>query len=167
MIRSISLSKKKKEKTNAIRLIEQRDISYKEHEYPWNEDQLNAEHVALELDQSIEKIFKTLVAVGNKTGTLVAVIPGDAELDLKKIAKVSQNKKVEMLHLKDLEKTTGYIRGGCSPIGMKKNFPTYVDLSAQDFNTILISAGKRGMQIELAPEDLVNLVGGTLADITV
>ncbi|KFN92525.1 Cys-tRNA(Pro) deacylase [Tetragenococcus muriaticus PMC-11-5] len=95
------------------------------------------------------------------------MVPGDEELDLKKLAKISQNKKVEMLHLKDLEKTTGYIRGGCSPIGMKKNFPTYIDLSAQDFDTILVSAGKRGVQIELAPEDLISVVAGTMADITV
>ncbi|AYW44585.1 Cys-tRNA(Pro) deacylase [Tetragenococcus koreensis] len=161
------MSKKKKEKTNAVRLVEQHDISYKEYEYSWGEDQLSAEHVANELNQNIAQIFKTLVAVGNKTGALVAVVPGNQELDLKKIAKISQNKKVEMLHLKDLEKTTGYIRGGCSPIGMKKQFPTYIDTSAQDFSSILVSAGKRGLQIELAPEDLANLVDGTFADITV
>lgn len=161
------MSKKKKEKTNAVRLVEQHDISYKEYEYSWGEDQLSAEHVANELNQNIAQIFKTLVAVGNKTGALVAVVPGNQELDLKKIAKISQNKKVEMLHLKDLEKTTGYIRGGCSPIGMKKQFPTYIDTSAQDFSSILVSAGKRGLQIELAPEDLANLVDGTFANITV
>lgn len=161
------MSKKKKEKTNAVRLVEQHDISYKEYEYSWGEDQLSAEHVANELNQNIAQIFKTLVAVGNKTGALVAVVPGNQELDLKKIAKISQNKKVEMLHLKDLEKTTGYIRGGCSPIGMKKQFPTYIDTSAQDFSSILVSAGKRGLQIELDPEDLANLVDGTFADITV
>lgn len=161
------MSKKKKEKTNAVRLVEQHDISYKEYEYSWGEDQLSAEHVANELNQNIAQIFKTLVAVGNKTGALVAVVPGNQELDLKKIAKISQNKKVEMLHLKDLEKTTGYIRGGCSPIGMKKQFPTYIDTSAQDFSSILVSAGKRGLQIELVPEDLANLVDGTFADITV
>ncbi|MGO2853379.1 MAG: Cys-tRNA(Pro) deacylase [Tetragenococcus koreensis] len=161
------MSKKKKEKTNAVRLVEQHDISYKEYEYSWGEDQLSAEHVANELNQNIAQIFKTLVAVGNKTGALVAVVPVNQELDLKKIAKISQNKKVEMLHLKDLEKTTGYIRGGCSPIGMKKQFPTYIDTSAQDFSSILVSAGKRGLQIELDPEDLANLVDGTFADITV
>ena len=161
------MSKKKKEKTNAVRLVEQHDISYKEYEYSWGEDQLSAEHVANELNQNIAQIFKTLVAVGNKTGALVAVVPGNQELDLKKIAKISQNKKVEMLHLKDLEKTTGYIRGGCSPIGMKKQFPTYIDTSAQDFSSILVSAGKRGLQIELDPEDLANLVDGTFANITV
>jgi len=160
------LSKKKKEKTNAIRLIEQHNISYKEYEYSWNEEQLSAEHVAFELNQNIAKIFKTLVAVGNKTGTLVAVVPGDQELDLKKIAKASQNKKVDMLHLKDLEKTTGYIRGGCSPIGMKKKFPTYIDQSAKNFASIFVSAGKRGLQIELSPEDLANIVNGTFAEIT-
>jgi len=161
------LSKKKKDKTNAIRLVEQQNISYQEYEYAWNEAQLSADHVADELDENISQIFKTLVVVGNKTGTLVAVVPGDRELDLKKIAKVSQNKKVEMLHLKDLEKTTGYIRGGCSPIGMKKKFPTYIDITAKDFASILVSAGKRGLQIELAPEDLANLVNGEFADITV
>ncbi|GAA3020578.1 Cys-tRNA(Pro) deacylase [Tetragenococcus solitarius] len=160
------MSKKKKEKTNAIRLIEQHNISYKEYEYSWNEEQLSAEHVAFELNQNLEKIFKTLVAVGNKTGALVAVVPGDQELDLKKIAKASQNKKVEMLHLKDLEKTTGYIRGGCSPIGMKKKFPTYIDQSAKNFASILVSAGKRGLQIELSPEDLANIVNGMFAEIT-
>lgn len=160
------MSKKKKEKTNAIRLIEQHNISYKEYEYSWNEEQLSAEHVAFELNQNIAKIFKTLVAVGNKTGTLVAVVPGDQELDLKKIAKASQNKKVDMLHLKDLEKTTGYIRGGCSPIGMKKKFPTYIDQSAKNFASIFVSAGKRGLQIELSPEDLANIVNGTFAEIT-
>lgn len=159
------MSKKKNEKTNAIRLVEQHNISYKEHGYSWSEDQLNAEHVAFELNQNIAKIFKTLVVTGNKTGTLVAVIPGNQELDLKKIAKVSLNKKVEMLHLKELEKTTGYIRGGCSPIGMKKQFPTYIDQSAQNFTSILVSAGKRGLQIELAPKDLANLIGGTFAEI--
>ncbi|MCF1685508.1 Cys-tRNA(Pro) deacylase [Tetragenococcus halophilus] len=161
------MSKKKKDKTNAIRLVEQQNISYQEHEYAWNEEQLSADHVADELDENISQIFKTLVVVGNKTGTLVAVVPGDKELDLKKIAKVSQNKKVEMLHLKDLEKTTGYIRGGCSPIGMKKKFPTYIDITAKNFDSILVSAGKRGLQIELAPEDLANLVNGDFADITV
>ncbi|MDN6640330.1 MAG: Cys-tRNA(Pro) deacylase [Tetragenococcus sp.] len=160
------MGKKKKEKTNAIRLVEQHQVSYTEHEYSWSEDQLGAEHVAKELDQNIARIFKTLVVTGNKRGPLVAVVPGGQELDLKKMAKLSQNKKVEMLPLKDLEKTTGYIRGGCSPIGMKKQFPTYIDQTAQDFSSILVSAGKRGLQIELAPEDLVELVGGTLADIT-
>ena len=112
------------------------------------------------------KIFKTLVAVGNKTGPVVAVIPSNQELDLKKIAKESGNKKVEMLHLKDLENLTGYIRGGCSPVGMKKLFPTYFDQSALNFATIMVSAGKRGVQMELAPNDLAGLVRGKFVDLT-
>ena len=106
------------------------------------------------------------MAVGNKTGVIVAVIPGNHELDLKKLAQLSGNKKVEMLHLKDLEQTTGYIRGGCSPIGMKKLFPTFIDESASDFATIIISAGKRGLQLEIAPSDLAFLVNGKFGALT-
>jgi YbaK_EbsC: ybaK/ebsC protein len=103
--------------------------------------------------------------VGNVTGPLVAVIPGEAELNLKKLAKVSGNKKVEMLHLKDLEATTGYIRGGCSPIGMKKLFPTYFDQIAESYEQIIVSAGRRGLQMELAPQDICALTSGQFADI--
>ena len=112
------------------------------------------------------RIFKTLVAVGNKTGPVVAVIPSDHELDLKKIAKVSGNKKVEMLHLRDLEATTGYIRGGCSPIGMKKLFPTFIDASAEQYEQIAISAGKRGLQMEIAPSAIKELTRGQFAELT-
>lgn len=156
---------KKQQKTNAIRLVEQKKIAYQEHQYEWSENHLSAEAVFEQLGR--QQIFKTLVAVGNKTGPIVAVIPGNCELDLKKAAKVSGNKKVEMLPLKDLETTTGYLRGGCSPIGMKKLFPTYIDQSAEAFNTIIISAGKRGLQIELAPADLNQLVHGTFAALTI
>jgi len=149
------MAKKKVTKTNAIRLIEQQKISYTEHEYEWKEDHLGADTVAKQL--AAENIFKTLVAVGNKNGPLVAVIPANKELDLKK---------VEMLHLRDLETTTGYIRGGCSPIGMKKLFPTYIDQSATTFATITISAGRRGLQMELAPKDLAKVVRGEFVDIT-
>ncbi|HLQ40947.1 MAG TPA: Cys-tRNA(Pro) deacylase [Tetragenococcus sp.] len=159
------MSKKKKVKTNAIRMVEQHKISYQEHEYAWTKNNLGAEHVAETLHQIPGQIFKTLVAKGNNTGPVVAVIPGNRELDLKKLAKVSNNKKVEMLHLKDLEQTTGYIRGGCSPIGMKKKFPTYIDVMAENYQTIMISAGKRGMQIELAPADLASLVKASFTDI--
>lgn len=159
------MSKKKKAKTNAIRLVEQKKIPYQEHEYAWSEDHLGAEDVAVEVNKPPELIYKTLVAVGNKTGPVVAVIPGNRELDLKKIAKASGNKKVEMLHLRDLEATTGYIRGGCSPVGMKKLFPTYFDASAENLATVIVSAGKRGLQMELAPEALCQLVQGHFADI--
>ncbi|MDK2844372.1 MULTISPECIES: Cys-tRNA(Pro) deacylase [Enterococcus] len=160
------MAKKKQVKTNAIRIVEQKKIPYQEHTYTFSENDLGAKHVAEELNQNEAQIFKTLVAVGNKTGPVVAVIPSNQELDLKKIAKESGNKKVEMLHLRDLENLTGYIRGGCSPVGMKKLFPTYFDQSALNFATIMVSAGKRGLQMELAPNDLAGLVRGKFVDLT-
>ncbi|MDB7512874.1 Cys-tRNA(Pro) deacylase [Enterococcus faecium] len=159
------MAKKKIAKTNAIRMVEQKKIPYTEHEYEWDENHLSASSVAEQLPESQSRIFKTLVAVGNVTGPLVAVIPGEAELNLKKLAKVSGNKKVEMLHLKDLEATTGYIRGGCSPIGMKKLFPTYLDQIAENYDQIIVSAGRRGLQMELAPQDICALTSGQFADI--
>lgn len=157
------MAKKKIVKTNAIRMVEQKKIPYTEHEYEWDENHLSASSVAEQLPESQSRIFKTLVAVGNVTGPLVAVIPGEAELNLKKLAKVSGNKKVEMLHLKDLEATTGYIRGGCSPIGMKKLFPTYLDQIAENYDQIIVSAGRRGLQMELAPQDICALTSGQFA----
>ena len=159
------MAKKKIVKTNAIRMVEQKKIPYTEHEYEWDENHLSASSVAEQLPESQSRIFKTLVAVGNVTGPLVAVIPGEAELNLKKLAKVTGNKKVEMLHLKDLEATTGYIRGGCSPIGMKKLFPTYLDQIAENYDQIIVSAGRRGLQMELAPQDICALTSGQFADI--
>ncbi|MDR3762173.1 Cys-tRNA(Pro) deacylase [Enterococcus sp.] len=159
------MAKKKIVKTNAIRMVEQKKIPYTEHEYEWDENHLSASSVAEQLPESQSRIFKTLVAVGNVTGPLVAVIPGEAELNLKKLAKVSGNKKVEMLHLKDLEATTGYIRGGCSPIGMKKLFPTYLDQIAENYDQIIVSAGRRGLQMELALQDICALTSGQFADI--
>ncbi|WP_280944690.1 Cys-tRNA(Pro) deacylase [Enterococcus faecalis] len=158
--------KKTQQKTNAMRMVEQHKVPYKEYEFAWSEDHLSAESVAESSGIDKGRIFKTLVTVGNKTGLVVAVIPGNQELDLKKLAKASGNKKVEMLHLKDLEATTGYIRGGCSPIGMKKQFPTYLAEEAQQYSAIIVSAGKRGMQIELAPEAILSLTNGQFAEIT-
>lgn len=140
-------------------------MAYREYSYEWSENHVGAEEVATKLGQNPAQVFKTLVAIGNKTGVIVAVIPGNHELDLKKLAKASGNKKVEMLHLKDLEQTTGYIRGGCSPIGMKKLFPSYIDQTAELFDTIIISAGKRGLQLEMAPIDLSTLVRGEFVDL--
>lgn len=158
--------KKRVQKTNAIRIVEQQNIPYKEYEFEWSEDHLSANSVAEKIGIEDGKIFKTLVTVGNKTGPVVAVIPGNKELNLKKLASVSGNKKVEMLHLKDLEETTGYIRGGCSPIGMKKLFPTFIAEEANQFETIIVSAGKRGMQIELAPSAIVHVTNGSIAELT-
>lgn len=152
------MGKKKETKTNALRKLEQQKIHYTEHHYEWTEAHLGADAVTDELtDKNPAQIFKTLVAVGNVTGVIVAVIPSDRILDLKKIAKASGNKKVEMLSLHDLEATTGYIRGGCSPVGMKKLFPTYLDETAETFDTVIVSAGRRGLQMELAPADLVKI----------
>lgn len=160
------MAKKKLPKTNAIRLVEQKRIPYNEYTYEWSEDHLGAQIVAQQLGEDENQVFKTLVAVGNKTGVIVAVIPGNQSLDLKKLAKISGNKKVEMLPLKELETTTGYIRGGCSPIGMKKLFPTYIHESAQSFPTIIVSAGQRGLQLELAADAMAELIRGKFADIT-
>jgi Cys-tRNA(Pro)/Cys-tRNA(Cys) deacylase len=163
----VKVAKKKKiQKTNAIRQVEQKNIAYNEYEFAWSEDHLSADSVAEKLEIDPARIFKTLVTVGNKTGPVVAVIPGNQELDLKKLAKVSGNKKIEMLHLKDLEETTGYIRGGCSPIGMKKLFPTFIAAEAQQYDRIIVSAGKRGLQIELAWQDILTLTNGKIADLT-
>jgi ybaK/ebsC protein len=157
------MAKKKVIKTNAIRIIEQQKISYVEHEYEWTD-----RHTHVSLEAKMEppaKTFKTLVATGNKTGFLVAVIPSNRELDLKKLAKVSGNKKVEMLAVKDLEATTGYIRGGCSPVGMKKQFPTYFDQAGETMSTMTVSAGRRGLQIELNPQDLAKVARAEFVEI--
>ena len=126
------MKKKKLQKTNAIRLLEKERIAYEVHEYPWSEDHLDAITVAKEVAMPMEKIYKTLVTKGDKAGITVACIPADKEIDLKLLAKVSGNKKIEMLPMKELESTTGYIRGGCSPIGMKKLFPTYIAKRASE-----------------------------------
>lgn len=153
-----TVAKKKSQKTNAIRMVEQHKISYTEREYEWSEGHIDAVTAATNLDIDVSTVFKTLLTVGNKTGPVVAVIPGDQEVDLKALARVSGNKKIDMLPLKELEQTTGYIRGGCSPIGMKKLFPTYIDKQALEKGTIYVSAGKRGLQLGIAASDLANLV---------
>ncbi|MGC6767870.1 Cys-tRNA(Pro) deacylase [Enterococcus sp. LJL51] len=158
--------KSKVHKTNAMRIVEQKKLPYKQYEFPWSEEHLGTDSVSELLGVEEKRIFKTLVAVGNKTGPIVAVIPGNTELDLKKLAKVSGNKKVDMLHLRELEETTGYIRGGCSPIGMKKLFPTYIGLEAEQYPAIIVSAGQRGLQFELAPKDIAALTRAKIVDIT-
>ncbi|WP_319370727.1 Cys-tRNA(Pro) deacylase [uncultured Ilyobacter sp.] len=153
-------------KTNAMRLLDAKKYKYKIEEYPVDENDLSAVSAAAKTGQDIRRIFKTLVLIGDKTGYLVACTPGERELDLKSLAKVSQNKKVEMIPMKDLEKITGYIRGGCSPLGMKKNYPTYIDESAKEFPSILISGGKRGLQIELEAENLAEMLNGVFISIS-
>ena len=156
---------KKIEKTNAARLLDKAKISYNLIPYEFDENDLAAQHVADSLGQDIAKVFKTLVLHGDKTGYIVCVIPGDKEVDLKGLAKVSGNKKVEMIPMKDLLSVTGYIRGGCSPIGMKKRFPTYFHSTAVDHDVIYVSAGVRGLQIEIDPHALIRFVQATVADV--
>lgn len=156
---------KKIEKTNAARLLDKAGISYTLIPYEFDENDLAAQHVANSLGQDITRVFKTLVLHGDKTGHIVCVIPGNGEVDLKALAKVSGNKKVEMIAMKDLLAVTGYIRGGCSPIGMKKRFPTYFHDTALSFDTIYVSAGVRGLQVEISPADLIGFVNGTVAEV--
>lgn len=156
---------KKHEKTNAARLLDRAGIEYKLIAYEWNENDLAAQHVADSLKQDIARVFKTLVLHGDKTGYIVCVVPGDAEVELKALAKVSGNKKVEMIPMKDLLAVTGYIRGGCSPIGMKKHFPTFFHSTALDHDSIYVSAGVRGLQIEIAPAKLITFTGAIIADV--
>ena len=152
-------------KTNAARLLDQRKINYQLIPYQVDEQHLDARHVAESLGENIEQVFKTLVLKGDKSGHFVCVIPGNCEVDLKKAAKVSGNKNCDLIPMKDLLPTTGYIRGGCSPIGMKKPFPTYIHTTAADFDHIYISAGVRGLQIQIAPTDLITVSNATICDI--
>lgn len=156
---------KKVEKTNAARLLDKAGIAYKLIPYEFDENDLAAQHVADSLGQDIARVFKTLVLHGDKTGYIVCVVPGHGEVDLKALAKVSGNKKVEMIPMKDLLGVTGYIRGGCSPVGMKKRFPTYFHSTATDFETIYVSAGVRGLQIEISPKELIGVVGGVVGEV--
>lgn len=150
------MSKKKKEqKTNAARILDVLGIGYELKTYEVDESDLSAVHVAASVGMPIEMVYKTLVCSGDKNGVLMAVIPGGGELDMKALAAASGNKRVEMVHLKEVFGLTGYIRGGCSPLGAKKDYPVYLDDSALAQSIIAVSAGKRGEQILLKPADLV------------
>ena len=153
-------------KTNAMRLLDAAKITYSVRTYEYEEADLSGVHAADALGMPRETVFKTLVARGDKTGFVVFCIPVAEELDLKKAAKVSGNKAVEMLHVKELLPTTGYIRGGCSPIGMKKKFPTYLDETAMLFDEIAVSAGQRGVQLILNPDDLLAFTEAVYAELT-
>lgn len=156
---------KKIEKTNAARLLDRAKIAYDLVPYTVDEDNLAATHVAEELGEDIATVFKTLVLRGDRAGLFVCVIPGDKEVDLKAAARVSGNKKADLIPMKELLPTTGYIRGGCSPIGMKKPLPTFIHSTCLDHERIYISAGVRGLQIAIAPTDLVAYVGATVVDL--
>ena len=152
-------------KTNAARFLDSLKINYKLCEYEIEESDLSAESVARKVNLPLEQVFKTLVARGDKTGVLMACIPGNAELDLKAMATVSGNKKVEMVPLKEIQQLTGYIRGGVSPIGTKKHSPIFLDESAMRFPSISISAGARGSQIFISPDDLIKTLDITVCTI--
>ena len=154
-------------KTNVARLLDKAKIKYELVPYVVDEADVGATHSADQRGENIGQVFKTLVLVGDKTKYIVCVVPGDMEVDLKKAAKVSGNKKVEMLHMKELLPVTGYIRGGCSPIGMKKAFPTYFHSTCMDFEYIYVSAGMRGLQLKINPKELVDYVRADVADVAV
>lgn len=156
---------KKIDKTNAARLLDRAKIAYELIPYTVDEDNLAATHVAEELGEDIAMVFKTLILRGDRTGHFVCVIPGDKEVDLKTAARVSGNKKADLIPMKELLPTTGYIRGGCSPIGMKRPFPTFIHATCLDHERIYISAGVRGLQIAIAPADLIAYTGAEVAEI--
>ena len=153
-------------KTNAARLLDQAKIKYELVPYECDPDNLAATHVAEELGEDVRQVFKTIVMVGDRTKHFVCVVPGDKEIDLKTAAKASGNKKCETLPLKELLPLTGYIRGGCSPIGMRKLLPTYIDITAREYPFIFVSAGIRGLQLKLSPTDLAQQVQGTFLPLT-
>lgn len=152
-------------KTNAARLLDAKSVSYELTEYEVDESDLSAITLSKKIGQNIEQIFKTLVLRGDKTGVFVAVIPGNAEVDLKKAAKISGNKNCAMIQQKELLPLTGYIRGGCSPLGMKKPYPIYFHETSQLFDFIFVSAGQRGLQIKINPYDLIKVTGAVVCDL--
>lgn len=155
------------DKTIASRILDRHKISYKLVEYEVDHEHLEARHVAETLGEDITMVYKTLVLRGDKNGVFVCVVAGDKEVDLKKAAKVSGNKKAAMIPLKELLPLTGYIRGGCTSIGMKKNYPVFLDQQSLDLSYIFISAGRRGLQIKLDPRDLIKVTNANTADLIV
>ena len=153
-------------KTNAARILDRLKINYELVEYEADPEDLSAVHLAESAGLPLVEVFKTLVLQGDKNGIFVCVIPGGQEIDLKKAAVVSSNKKAAMIKMKDLEPLTGYIRGGCSPLGMKKNYPIYLDNSAFNQASIYISAGMRGLQLKIKPADLIFATKAVRADLT-
>ncbi|MCR5017207.1 MAG: Cys-tRNA(Pro) deacylase [Bacteroidales bacterium] len=147
------------QKTNAARLLDAAGIPYELIPYEVDDNNLDAGHVALQLGEPIEMVFKTLVLRGDRTGLFVCVMPGDMEIDLKVAARISGNKSCAMIHVKELLPETGYIRGGCSPIGMKKPLPTFIYESAFLYDYIYVSAGLRGLQLRIAPQTLIDFIG--------
>lgn len=165
MSKSGSNGKNGLNKTNAVRLLDKAGIGYDLIPYMVDEENLAATHIAEQLNEDINIVFKTLVLKGDRTGFFVCVIPGNMEVDLKRAAKVSGNKKADLIPMKELLHVTGYIRGGCSPVGMKKPFPTYFHNTCVNADYIYLSAGVRGMQIKVSPAEIVDFIGAAIADI--
>ena len=152
-------------KTNALRLLDAQKARYETVEYHYDADDLSVEHIAKDNSLPLTRIFKTLVAKGDKNGVAVAVVPGHKNLDFKALAKASGNKKMALVPVKDIQGLTGYIRGGCSPIGMKKDYPVYLDISALDYEAIYVNAGQRGLLVGLSPEALRQATGAVVENI--
>lgn len=152
-------------KTNVARLLDKAKIKYELIPYEVDESDLSASHIAATLDEDIRRVFKTIVLRGERMGHFVCVLPGDCEIDLKKAAKVMADKKADLIAMKELLPLTGYIRGGCSPIGMKKPFPTFFHSTATEFDYIYVSAGVRGLQLKINPRDIIDYVGAATADL--
>lgn len=157
--------KEKITKTNAARILDKAKINYQLISYQVDENDLSAIHVAKQLKEDVNQVFKTLLLHGEKSGYFVCIIPGADEVDLKKAAKVSGNKKCELTPMKELLPLTGYIRGACSPIGMKKLYPTYIHQSVSQHTLVYVSAGQRGLQLQIAPQDLITQVNAKLVDL--
>ncbi len=153
-------------KTNAMRQLDAAKIKYEVCSYEVDESDLSGTHIAEQIGLPYEEVFKTIVTKGDKTGYTVFCIPCHKEIDLKRAAQATGNKRIEPLHVKDLLGITGYIRGGCSPVGMKKKFPTYFDESAGSLERLTVSAGVRGMQLLLSAEDIIRFTGATLVSVT-
>lgn len=160
------MAKQKIEKTNVARLLDKAKVEYALIPYVVDENNLAASHVAEQLGEDIATVFKTLVLRGDKSGYIVCVVPGNHEVDLKAAARMSGNKWVEMIPMKDLLAVAGYIRGGCSPIGMKKRFATYIHSSCLEHSAIYISAGVRGLQVRISPQNLIDYVGAEVGEIS-
>jgi len=155
------------QKTNVARLLDKAKIPYELIPYDVDENNLAADHVAEALGEDINQVFKTLILHGDKCGYFVCVVPGNTEVDLKIAARVAGAKKAEMIPMKELLPLTGYIRGGCSPIGMKKNFPTFFHPTALNFDYIFVSAGMRGLQLKISPKTLIDYINATVVPLTV
>ena len=152
-------------KTNALRQLDKQKIPYIIHTYEWSEDKSGGLGVAEKFPELAERVFKTIVLKGKSKNLYVCVIHGAAHLDLKKVAKACGEKNIDLLPLSELEKETGYIRGGCSPVGMKKLYDTFFDVEAEKFDKIIVSAGKRGLQMEVETEKLIHIINGKVTEL--